>query len=121
MLRRVALVRSVVTEEHSSSIIRVARIGELGTTLRVINNRLTLRRMLHSSETSFLTRAARRNIPDDGTLHSHRYENLKSYTGGDLANRVKYHSNFLFVFGMFSVEILARTPDIPNEEFCALA
>jgi hypothetical protein len=33
MLRRVALVRTDVSEEHSASIIRVTRIGELGTTL----------------------------------------------------------------------------------------
>jgi hypothetical protein len=33
MLRRVALVRSDVSEERSASIIRVTRIGELGTTL----------------------------------------------------------------------------------------
>jgi hypothetical protein len=26
-----------------------------------------------------LTRATRRNIPEDGILHSHRPENLKSY------------------------------------------
>jgi hypothetical protein len=32
-----------------------------------------------SSETSVLTRAARRNNPEDTILHSHRRENLKSY------------------------------------------
>jgi hypothetical protein len=35
MLRRAALVRTEVSEERSTSIIRVTRIGELGTTLGV--------------------------------------------------------------------------------------
>jgi hypothetical protein len=37
-----------------------------------------------SSETSVLTRAARRNNPEDTILHSHRRENLKSYVGSQL-------------------------------------
>jgi hypothetical protein len=44
MLRIVALVRTDVSEELSASIIMVTRIGEVGTTLAVTNNRRTLRR-----------------------------------------------------------------------------
>jgi hypothetical protein len=42
MLRRVGFVRTDVSEEISTSIIRVTRIGELGTTLAVTSNRRTL-------------------------------------------------------------------------------
>jgi hypothetical protein len=46
MLRRVALVRTDVSEELSAYFIRVARIDELGRTLSVTSNRRTLRRNL---------------------------------------------------------------------------
>jgi hypothetical protein len=49
MLRRVALVRTDVSEA------------------------------LSPSETSVLTRATRRNIPEYAILHNHHRENLKSY------------------------------------------
>jgi hypothetical protein len=47
MLRRVALVRTDVSEKLSASIIRVTRIGELET-LAVTSNRRTLRRNVGS-------------------------------------------------------------------------
>jgi hypothetical protein len=42
MLHRVALVRTDIPGERSAYIIRVTRIGELGTMLAVTSNRLAL-------------------------------------------------------------------------------
>jgi hypothetical protein len=46
MLRRVALVRTDVSEELSASFIRMTRIGELGTTPAVNSNLHSVRQLL---------------------------------------------------------------------------
>jgi hypothetical protein len=55
MLRSVTLVRTEVSGEFGASLIRVTRIDDLRTAV------------------------TRCNIPEDGILHSHSRENLKSY------------------------------------------
>jgi hypothetical protein len=101
MFRRVALVRTDVSEESIASIIRVTRIGGLETTLAIPSfhgSRILVILMMEAiifSETSILTSATRRNIPQDGILHSHRLENLKSYTELKFAHVLNYLSTRL--------------------------
>jgi hypothetical protein len=71
----VAPVRTDVSEERFAAIIRLERISDLGTTTSFI----LMTEAIRYFETSVLTRATRRYIPEYGILHSHRRENLRSY------------------------------------------
>jgi hypothetical protein len=61
-----------------------------------------IKEALSSSETSVLTRATRRNIPEDTILHSHRSENLKSYIIQLLLFPHTFISNLYTMYILFS-------------------
>jgi hypothetical protein len=60
MLRRMAVVKTDVSEECIASIINVTEIGELEVTLAVTSKGSTLHIIIRSSEASVLARATRR-------------------------------------------------------------
>jgi hypothetical protein len=73
LLRRVALVRTDVSEEPGASFIRVTKIGELGATQAATSNRRTLRRNtkylvlgISSQRTSVVTVVTDFCHPDEG-------------------------------------------------------
>jgi hypothetical protein len=55
---------------------------------------------IRSFETPVHTRSKWRHIPEDGILHSHRRENLKSYVNGLLLRVLKKSAKKLRIFGV---------------------
>jgi hypothetical protein len=119
MLHCVALVRTDVSEELSASIVRVTRIGELGTSA-VTNNRRTLAmtnivpsspslvtlmmEALSSSETLVLTRATWRNIPEDDILqqkaiciNSNKFVKIQNHSRNAVSDSERYSPATLLI------------------------
>jgi hypothetical protein len=85
MLRRVALARTDVSANFiTSSVANVVPSSLIVFTLMI--------EALRSFGTPVLTEATRRNIPENGILHSHRCENLKFHIFDQ--NRKQVECNF---------------------------
>jgi hypothetical protein len=62
---------------------------------------------LRSFRASVLTRATRRNVPEDGFLHSYSLENLKSYTIEDEISYEINHDNGITIVNFYTSKTLS--------------
>jgi hypothetical protein len=123
MLCRVALVRTDVSEELSASFIRVTRIGQpthAAVFLRSVSRLLVtasvvpsspilvtlLKEVLRSSETYFLIRFTRRNIPEDAILDfTHLCSSLRALHDVTTRELPQFYMWILSVFALFILHL----------------
>jgi hypothetical protein len=88
MWRRVGIVQTYISEERVASIFRARETTQAKKSVRRLLTDIFFARVIsstlkmeatRSSETSVYNIPTGRHIPEDGILHSHRHENLKSY------------------------------------------
>jgi hypothetical protein len=111
MLHCVALVRTDISEERNVSIIRVSTIGVLITAKGVPSSPsfgTLMMEAIRSYETSVHTSVTRRNIPEDGILHSHRRNNFRSYLKRILLqfsniNNALFTRNSIYLYWNFQI------------------
>jgi hypothetical protein len=107
LLRRVALVRTDVSEDPNASFIRVTRIGELGTTLAATSNRRTLRR-----NTNLLVAA---NVPSSPILVTLMKEALSSSETSVLTRTTHVTSQKTPFFIVTAVKTSNFTVEVANQ------
>jgi hypothetical protein len=72
----------VVVEVHLRSVLLLLVIANVVPILSILV--ILMREAPRSTPGWVLTKASRRNIPEDGILHSHRLGNLRSYLNNTL-------------------------------------
>jgi hypothetical protein len=72
---------------------------------------------IRSSETSVQIRSTRRHIQEDGILHSHRREDLKSYISLNFALTYEFSCGLvIFIWRLFPSTNVRGPWELPNEQ-----